>query len=204
MIENLILFNSRTLAPDDPNQPSQAAAAPAPPAQPPAEPPAPTRESIRQSLMSDSNTYHKEYVTDDYVETELEVALQPKLKQATEKMQQLTSQWVRLNPEKIKENPRARGRWWYDDLKRDTYARIEAGGLKSPTLIIWGFNDPSGRPSWATISTEYWQRFWIGPSCTFSTGLDIMSSRSIPRRPPIRWSASSGVPRSNPWPSIFA
>ena len=146
MIENLILFNSRTLAPDDPNQPSQSAAAPAQPAQPPAEPPAPTRESIRQSLMSDSTTYHKEYVTDEYVETELRIALQPKLRQATRKMQQLTSEWVRLNPEKIKENPRARGRWWYDDLKQDTYARIEAGGLKSPTLIIWGFNDPSGRP----------------------------------------------------------
>lgn len=148
LVENLILFNSRTLAPDDPNQPSQAPAAPAQPApaQPPAEPPTPTRESIRQSLMSDSNTYHKEYVTDDYVEAELRVALQPKLKQATEKMQQLTSQWVQLNPEKIKENPRAGGRWWYDDLKRETYARIEAGRLKSPTLIIWGFNDPSGRP----------------------------------------------------------
>ncbi len=85
-------------------------------------------------------------MTDEYVEAELRVALQPKLEQATEKMEQLTSQWVQLNPKKMKENRRARGRWWYDDLKRETYARIEAGRLKSPTLIIWGFNDPSGRP----------------------------------------------------------
>ncbi len=147
MVENLILFNSRTLAPDDPNQPSQAAAAAAAPAQPvAAEPPTPTRGSIRQTLMSDATSYHKEFVTDEYVEAELRVALQPKLEQATEKMEQLTSQWVQLNPKKMKENRRARGRWWYDDLKRETYARIEAGRLKSPTLIIWGFNDPSGRP----------------------------------------------------------
>jgi 2-hydroxy-6-oxo-6-(2'-carboxyphenyl)-hexa-2,4-dienoate hydrolase len=136
-----------TLAPDDPNQPSQAAAAAAAPAQPvAAEPPTPTRGSIRQTLMSDATSYHKEFVTDEYVEAELRVALQPKLEQAIEKMEQLTSQWVQLNPKKMKENRRARGRWWYDDLKRETYARIEAGRLKSPTLIIWGFNDPSGRP----------------------------------------------------------
>ena len=28
-------------------------------------------------------------------------------------------------------------------MKRETFERIEAGRLKSPTLIIWGFNDSS-------------------------------------------------------------
>ena len=27
-------------------------------------------------------------------------------------------------------------------MKSETYARVKAGRLKPPTLIIWGFNDP--------------------------------------------------------------
>ena len=55
----------------------------------------------------------------------------------------VSSQWVKQNPEKMKENPRLRNGWWYDQMKRETFERIQAGRLKSPTLIIWGFNDPS-------------------------------------------------------------
>ncbi len=142
MIENLILFNSGTLARDEstprPATPSGAAQ----PARR-AEPPPPTKESIRQSLLSNPNSYHKDYITNDYVEAQLRVALLPKRKEAQERMTWLTSQWVKENPEKMKENPRLRNGWWYDQLKRETYERIQAGRLTSPTLIIWGFNDPS-------------------------------------------------------------
>jgi 2-hydroxy-6-oxo-6-(2'-carboxyphenyl)-hexa-2,4-dienoate hydrolase len=141
MIENLILFNSGTLARDDstPRSPTPAGAR-----QPvAANPPPPTKESIRRSLLSDS--YHKDYVTDAYVEAELRVALLPKLKEASERMTWVTSQWAQQNPEKMKENPGLRGIWWYDQLKRETFVRIQAGRLKSPTLIIWGFNDSSAR-----------------------------------------------------------
>ncbi len=141
MIENLILFNSGTLARDasTPRPPAPAGAA-----QPAAaEPPPPTKESVRRSLLANPNSYHKEYVTNDYVEAELRVALLPKLKEAQQRMTWVSSQWVKENPEKMQENPRLRNGWWYDQLKRETFERIQAGRLKSPTLIIWGFNDSS-------------------------------------------------------------
>jgi len=141
MIESLILFNSGTLARDDsvPRSPTPSGATQ--PAR--AEPPPPTKESIRQSLLSNPNSYHKDYVTADYVEAELRIALLPKRKEAQERMAWLTSQWVKQNPE----NPRLRGIWWYDQMKRETYERIQAGRLTSPTLIIWGSNDPSAPPN---------------------------------------------------------
>ena len=144
MIENLILFNSGTLARDDstPRSPNPSGAAGATRA----EPPPPTRETIRQALLSNPNTYHKGYVTDDYVEEELRVALLPKLKEAQKRMTRLTSEWVEQNPE----TPRGRGSWWYSQMKRETYERIQAGRLTSPTLIIWGFNDPSAPAELAT------------------------------------------------------
>ncbi len=141
MIESLVLFNSGTLARDASTPRPPAPAGAAQPAR--AEPPPPTKESIRQSLLANPNSYHKDYVTNDYVEAELRVALLPKLKEAQERMTWVSSQWVKDNPEKMKENPRLRNGWWYDQLKRETFERIEAGRLKSPTLIIWGFNDSS-------------------------------------------------------------
>jgi 2-hydroxy-6-oxo-6-(2'-carboxyphenyl)-hexa-2,4-dienoate hydrolase len=141
LIESLVLFNSGTLARD--------ASTPRPPApagarQPVAtNPPPPTKESIRQSLLADPNSYQKGYITDDYVEAELRVALLPKLKEAEQRMTWVSSQWVKDNPEKMKENPRLRNGWWYNPMKSETFERIQAGRLKSPTLIIWGFNDSS-------------------------------------------------------------
>ncbi|MEE8349842.1 MAG: alpha/beta hydrolase, partial [Acidobacteriota bacterium] len=146
LVENLILFNSRTLAPDAPAAPSTPAAVPTQ-TNPVPEPPVPTRESIRYSLLSDPYVYHRDHITDEYVEAELQLALLPKLKDAGEQMRRVTSDWVRSHPEEMRENPRLRGRWWYGQLKTDTFDRIRAGGLKAPTLIIWGFNDPSGRPA---------------------------------------------------------
>ena len=141
MIENLILFNSGTLARDASTpRPPVPAGARQPVA---ANPPPPTKESIRRSLLADPNSYQKGYVTDDYGEAELRVALLPKLKEAAQRMPWVSSQWVKNNPEKMKENPRLRNGWWYDQLKRETFERIQAGRLKSPTLIIWGFNDSS-------------------------------------------------------------
>ena len=147
MIENLILFNSGTLARDDlvPRSPAPSGATQTARA----EPPPPTQESIRQSLLSNPNSYPKDYVSDDYVEAELRVALLPKLKEAQERMTGVTSRWAQQNPEKMKQNPNLRGIWWYDQLKRETYERIQSGRLTSPTLIIWGFNDPSAGASLA-------------------------------------------------------
>ncbi|MCH7803578.1 MAG: alpha/beta hydrolase [Acidobacteria bacterium] len=137
MVQTLTLFDSNTLALEDPNAPRRRT----PPAtQPSAPPPVPTQESIRQFWSSLS--HRQEFLTDEFIEAELQVSQLPKLREATEKMASLTAQWARLNPEKIKENPRSRGRWWYDEMKRETYVRINAGRFKNPTLIIWGYNDP--------------------------------------------------------------
>ena len=87
MVENLVLFNSRTLAPDDPAADRRPRAATPPPA---AAPSPPSRESIRQSLLSNPSVFHKEYVTDAYVEAEFRVALLPKRKEAEQKMLELT------------------------------------------------------------------------------------------------------------------
>ena len=137
MIQTLILFDSNTLALEDPNVPRRRAPATT---QQSAPPPVPTKESIRQFWSSLSHRH--EFLTDEYIEAELQVSQLPKFREATEKMASLTAQWATMNPEKIKENPRMRGRWWYDEMKRETYVRINAGRFKNPTLIIWGYNDP--------------------------------------------------------------
>ena len=139
MITTLTLFDSNTLAPDVPSSSRPAA----PRVQPAAELPTPTRKSIRQSLLSNPSIYHKDFITEAYVEAELRLALDPKLREAGRKLSSLTAEWARLNPEKIEENPGLQRRWWYYAMKAETFDRINAGRLKSPTLIIWGFNDPS-------------------------------------------------------------
>ena len=137
MVQTLTLFDSNTLAPDNPNAPRR----PPPPAtQGSAPPPVPTQDSIRQFWSGLS--HQQDFLTDEFIDAEFQVSQLPKLREATEKMESLAVQWAKLNPEKIKENPRSRGRWWYDEMKRETFDRIHAGRFKNPTLIIWGFNDP--------------------------------------------------------------
>ena len=137
MIRTLTLFDSNTLAPDNPNALRRRTPAAT---QRPTPPPVPTKESIRQFWSSLS--HRQDFLTDDFIEAEFQVTQLPKFREATEKMASLTAQWAKLNPEKIKENPGSQGRWWYDEMKRETFVRINAGRFKNPTLIIWGFNDP--------------------------------------------------------------
>ncbi len=137
MIRTLTLFDSNTLAPDNPNAPRRRTPAAT---QRPTPPLVPTKESIRQFWSSLS--HRQDFLTDDFIEAEFQVTQFPKFREATEKMASLTAQWAKLNPEKIKENPGSQGKWWYDEMKRETFVRINAGRFKNPTLIIWGFNDP--------------------------------------------------------------
>jgi pimeloyl-ACP methyl ester carboxylesterase len=61
------------------------------------------------------------------VEAILKIALLPKTIEATQKAERLNS-------------------GFFEDLaamKTETMQWIEAGRLKAPTLILWGFNDPS-------------------------------------------------------------
>lgn len=138
MVRSLIIFDSNTLAPGDP----------APSVQDPAgdEPP-PTKESIRQSLMTSRSSYTKNHITGELIEADLEVALLPKIKEAARKMELLRSRFVEKNPEKVKARPGLNGisgsGFWMYEVKDETLELIKAGRLKTPTLIVWGYNDVS-------------------------------------------------------------
>ncbi|MEE2822914.1 MAG: alpha/beta hydrolase [Acidobacteriota bacterium] len=120
LVENLIILDSNTLAPQDPSTPRgfydkvlEGA------------PDLPTKEYVRRE--PDANSYSNAHVTDDYVTAILKIALLPKTIEATQ-------QAVRLNP------------LFFEDLaslKAETMEWIKDGRLKAPTLILWGFNDVS-------------------------------------------------------------
>ena len=136
MVKTLTFFNSNTLAPGDP-----------PPRNPRPAGPVPTADSIRQRWENWPGSFHKEWVTDEYVETQLEIAQQPKIREAGERLELLRKRFVEQNPEKVKARPalgyNSGTGWWLYEVKDETLDRIRAGHLKTPTLIIWGFTDPS-------------------------------------------------------------
>jgi len=138
MVKTVTIFDSNTLAPVDPS-------ASDPPLSPPGPPP--TEESIRERLLNNSTTFHKGFITDEYVEAQLEVALQPKIREAAEKMELLKKRFVERNPDKVEERPALAGNratgWWMYEVKDETLEAIRAGRLSAPTPMIWGFNDPS-------------------------------------------------------------
>ena len=138
IIQTLIIFDSNTLAPGDPKSST--------PNLRPLGPP-PTKESIREDLMFRRNTYHKEYVTDEYVEAQLEVARHPKIRQAAERLDILRKRFIEHNPDKVNARPALANNsgtgWWLYEVKDSTLEMLDAGQLKMPTLVIWGYNDPS-------------------------------------------------------------
>ena len=136
MVKTLTIFNSNTLAPGDPL-----------PRNPGPAGPVPTADSIRRRWENWPGAFHKEWVTDEYVETQLEIALKPKIREAGERLEMLRKRFVEQNPEKVKARPalayNSGTGWWLHEVKDETLDRIRAGQLKIPTLIIWGFTDPS-------------------------------------------------------------
>ncbi|MCZ6624328.1 MAG: alpha/beta hydrolase [Deltaproteobacteria bacterium] len=140
MVKTLTIFDSNTLALEDP-----------PPHSPNLSPPGPipTKESIRKSLMSSSSTFHKDYVTDEYVEAQLEAALEGREKNraVAVRFDALRKRFIERNPEKIRARPGLANNsgtgWWLYEVKDSTLKAIRAGRLSTPTLVIWGFNDPT-------------------------------------------------------------
>jgi 2-hydroxy-6-oxonona-2,4-dienedioate hydrolase len=123
MVQGLIILDSSTLAPDDPEidyDPRAFYARLASNA-----PPAPTAEFVRRE--PDANSFFQSHITDDYVERILEMARLPKMLEAQEKMKRLGAEF---------DADIAR-------MKAETLDRIRSGGLEAPTLILWGYNDPS-------------------------------------------------------------
>ncbi len=137
-VKTLTIFNSNTVAPGNPVRPPRELRPPGPP---------PTKASIRERLMSGDNTFNKGWITDEYVEGELEVASHPKIRQAAERFDFLRKRFIAENPEKVKARPGLASNsgtgWWQYRVKDETTEMFEAGRLKIPTQVLWGFNDPS-------------------------------------------------------------
>jgi pimeloyl-ACP methyl ester carboxylesterase len=87
-----------------------------------------------------------EEVLDEMVEQALEIALLPKTRQAAERLDLLRSRFAERNRDKITARPalaRNSGTgWWMYQVKDETLDLIRQGHLKSPTLVVWGVDDP--------------------------------------------------------------
>lgn len=107
-VRSLVIFNSNTLAPDDPATP----------------------EDFYIKLLAANPP------------------ASPKWPRAKRQLETLTKRWADAHPDRVAENPSlanafAPSPWFIYDLKYETLGLIEAGRLKAPTLVFWGFEDES-------------------------------------------------------------
>jgi 2-hydroxy-6-oxonona-2,4-dienedioate hydrolase len=119
--KSLVIVDSNTLAPDDPSTPRNFYTD--------LEKNAPvveTKISVQREPIA--NSYSKRHITEDFVEDLYEVARLSKTAEARLKMRSFA---------------RATFLSDFDARKRETAAAVKAGALRTPTLIIWGRDDPS-------------------------------------------------------------
>jgi 2-hydroxy-6-oxonona-2,4-dienedioate hydrolase len=140
LVSHLVVLDSNTLAPDDPNTPERTDPAPGRKI--------PTREEIRAAAMANRQSVKKDFLTDSYIDAEYRIAQLPKLREVAQRFNQARDAWVRDHPDLVKQHPlwtRNMGAttWWMYKAKYETIDKIKAGGLKAPTIIIWGYNDPT-------------------------------------------------------------
>lgn len=140
LVSHLVILDSNTLAPDDPNTP--------PRTDPPLRETPPTRDELRKANLASRQSFKKDFITEAYVEAEYRIAAAPKLKEVDRRFRAARDAWVKANPELLKQHPlwdRNMGAttWWMYKAKYATLDKIKAGALKAPTIIVWGFNDPT-------------------------------------------------------------
>lgn len=121
LVKALIVFDSNTLPAEDSSLPYDfytklEVGAPA----------VPDREFILREPIA--NSYSHEHITEDFVQEMLRIGRLPRTLEARKKMERFLDE-VFL--------PSMR------EKKYETLKLIQAGGLKAPTLIIWGINDQS-------------------------------------------------------------
>ncbi len=84
----------------------------------------------RNRYLVAANSFKSDHITDDFLDVMVEEVTLPKSQEAAAKMDAgLRSQFL-------------------EDLitkQKETHEWIRAGGIKAPTLIMWGFNDPSAK-----------------------------------------------------------
>lgn len=111
-------------------------------------------ELVKTLIIFDSNTLAPEDPSTNIDWYEQQAASQPprilpaKIQAVKDKMELLRSRYIEANRDKVEKDPalaiiRSPSPWWLRDTKYETLDLIRAGRLKAPTLIIWGFNDPS-------------------------------------------------------------
>ena len=110
-------------------------------------------EMVKNLILFDSATFAPEDPStpiDYYVKQEAlhPRAYTPKEEKGREIMRKLQSQYIERNREKVKNDPQlgistSPSPFWIADTKLETHKLIKEGRLKAPTLIIWGYNDPS-------------------------------------------------------------
>ena len=140
LVSRLVIFDSNTLAPDDPNTPDRV--------DPPPIARAPTREEIRAANLRNPQYYGKQMLTDHYVEAQYRIAQLPKIREADRKFRELRDRWIRDNKQELENDPGLGSNmgattWWMYKAKYSTLELIKSGGIKAPTIIIWGMNDPT-------------------------------------------------------------
>ena len=121
LVKALVIFDSNTLPAEDPSMSYdfytklEVGA-----------PPIPDREFILREPLA--NSYSQEHVSEDFIEEMLRIGRLPRTIEARKKMEHfLEAVFLPSMREK----------------KYETLKLIEDGGLKAPTLIIWGVNDQS-------------------------------------------------------------
>ena len=119
-VSALVILDSNTLPPDDPATPTDFDR------RLEAEPPASDEEYVRRE--PEANSHSTSHMTDDFVEAMVEIVRLGKFQEAREKMRT-------LGPRQFIPDVRKQ--------REETLAMVSQGRLKAPTLIVWGFNDPS-------------------------------------------------------------
>lgn len=138
LVSHLVILDTNALSTDDVKVPDRT--------DPPLRERPPTREEIRKAEMASRMSYLKNFVTDAYVESSWRIAQLPKTMEVDRKFRELRDKWVAEHPEEMKRNPKLGNNagdtvWWMYKTKAETLQKIQAGALKSPTVIIWGMND---------------------------------------------------------------
>ena len=108
----------------------------------------PSLDDIRRGLMNNETIYTKNFITETYVQAEFEIAQLEKLRVVDRRFREVRDSWVAANPDVVAERPafaRNMGAttWWMYEHKFETLDLISAGNLRTPTLICWGYNDPT-------------------------------------------------------------
>ena len=97
-----------------------------------ANPPEPLLSKESQRWAMERYAFGRDHLTEEYLEALEQIGAQPKYQQAVKKMEGESLKYTRFLPQLAKD-------------KSETLGWIRDGHLKTPILVIWGFNDPTAR-----------------------------------------------------------